>query len=394
MEPSVVVVGGGGHVGLPLAIAFARAGVPTMSYDTNTATVAAVSRGEMPFFEEGAEPALSEALEAGTFGITDDPKVVAEAEFIIVVIGTPVDEHQNPDPEAVAAAISELFPYMHSGQLLVLRSTVYPGVTRRVIEHVQRNVEGVDVVFAPERIAQGKAMEELYKLPQIVGSDGGEPAERVSKLFANLNPQIVHTTPEEAELAKLFTNVWRYIKFAAANQFFMIANDAGLDYDRIRAAIKEDYPRADDLPGAGFAAGPCLLKDTLQLSAFEDNRFAIGHSAIMTNEGLPLYLVRRMQERWDLTDMTVGILGMAFKGDSDDTRSSLAFKLRRVLQFNCREVLCSDRHVNDDRLIPEDDMLARADIVVIGTPHREYHDLKFKQPVVDVWNLTGNGVII
>lgn len=394
MEPQVVVVGGGGHVGLPLAIAFASLGIPTVSYDINEATVETVRRGVMPFTEEAAEPALVKALGNGTFDITADAGVVESAEFIVVVIGTPVDEHQNPDPEAVVAAITDLYPHLHAGQTLVLRSTVYPGVTRRVMAQVARHVDGVDVVFAPERIAQGKAMDELFTLPQIIGSDGGPAADRVAALFSKLCPSVVHTTPEEAELAKLFTNVWRYVKFAAANQFFMMANDAGLDYERIRRAISQDYPRADDLPGAGFAAGPCLLKDTLQLSAFEDNRFALGHSAIMTNEGLPLYLVKRMQEKYDLENLAVGILGMAFKGNIDDNRSSLAYKLKRILQFNCRSVLASDPYVIDDRLVPQEEAVAKSDVIVIGTPHAIYRGLEINKPVIDIWNLDGKGVLI
>ena len=156
--------------------------------------------------------------------------------------------------------------------------------------------------------------------------------------------------PEEAELAKLFTNSYRYIKFAAANQLYMMANDFGLDYERIRRAVIEDYPRAADLPGPGFAAGPCLLKDTMQLAAFNNNNFALGQASMQINEGLPLYLVSRMAARYDLDSMTVGILGMAFKGESDDNRSSLSYKLKRVLKVRAAEVLTTDPYVTvDDR---------------------------------------------
>ncbi|EQD32751.1 nucleotide sugar dehydrogenase, partial [mine drainage metagenome] len=154
--------------------------------------------------------------------------------------------------------------------------------------------------------------------------------------------EIVELEPEEAELAKLFTNTWRYIKFATANQLYMIANDFGLDYDRIRTALAHNYPRAQDLPGAGLAAGPCLLKDTMQLAAFNNNQFTLGHSAMLINEGLPLYTVARLEQRFDLSQMTVGILGMAFKGESDDIRSSLSYRLKRILQFKSKRVLCTD----------------------------------------------------
>jgi UDP-N-acetyl-D-mannosaminuronic acid dehydrogenase len=175
----------------------------------------------------------------------------------------------------------------------------------------------------------------------------------------------------------------------------MFANNHGLDYERIRAAIREDYPRAADLPSAGFAAGPCLLKDTMQLAAFSDNSFVLGHGAMLVNEGLPLYVVSRLSERFDLAELTVGILGMAFKADSDDTRDSLSYKLKRLLRFRARAVLTTDPMVTTDpELIPLDEVLARADLLIIGVPHAEYRDLSPRQPVADVWNALGRGTVV
>ncbi len=191
-------------------------------------------------------------------------------------------------------------------------------------------------------------MEELHSLPQIVSARTERAFERAALLFGRLTTRIVRVEPEEAELAKLFTNSYRYIKFAAANQLYMMANDFGLDYERIRKAVVEDYPRAADLPGPGFAAGPCLLKDTMQLAAFNNNNFALGQASMQINEGLPLYLVSRMAAMYDLDSMTVGILGMAFKGESDDNRSSLSYKLKRVLKVRAAEVLTTDPYVTTD----------------------------------------------
>jgi UDP-N-acetyl-D-mannosaminuronic acid dehydrogenase len=255
----------------------------------------------------------------------------------------------------------------------------------------------IDVAFCPERIAEHKAMEELFSLPQIVSSRTERGRERAAKLFSTLTEEIVHLSPEEAELAKLFTNTWRYIKFAAANQFYMMANERGLDYEVIREGLSRNYPRAKDIPGAGFAAGPCLFKDTMQLAAFSDNKFALGHSAMLVNEGLPLYVVSQLEKRFDLSELTVGILGMAFKGGSDDIRSSLSYKLRRVLKFKAKAVLCTDPHVTeetDPTLIPLEDVIAKSDILIVATPHAEYRGLVIEKPVADVWNLLGNGVVV
>jgi UDP-N-acetyl-D-mannosaminuronic acid dehydrogenase len=175
----------------------------------------------------------------------------------------------------------------------------------------------------------------------------------------------------------------------------MMANDRGLDFERIRQGLMLDYPRAADMPGAGFAAGPCLFKDTLQLAAYNNNNFALGHMAMSINEGLPLYLVDRLEQRFDLPSMTVGILGMAFKGGSDDIRSSLSYKLKRILTFKAATVLCTDPYVTvDPGLRTLEEVLETADLLVIGAPHPEYRELVTDKPTADVWDLLGKGVLV
>jgi UDP-N-acetyl-D-mannosaminuronic acid dehydrogenase len=390
---NVVVVGGCGHVGLPLGIGFADRGLKTVVYDINSASVAKVNRAELPFDEPGAGPVITKVIGSGMLRASDDPSVISEAEHVVVVIGTPVDEHLNPDARAVPDAVLAIADRLRPGQLLVLRSTVFPGVTALVESELAKVGVNVDVAFCPERIAEGKAMTELFSLPQIISGRTDAVMARADKLFSNLTSVTVRLTPEEAELAKLFTNVWRYIKFAASNQLFMMANDFGLDYERIRSALAFEYPRANDIPRAGFAAGPCLFKDTMQLAAFTDNKFVLGHSAMLVNEGLPLYVVTKMGERFpDLSKLTVGVLGMAFKGESDDIRSSLSFKLRRILRFRSAKVLCADPFVTDPRMIDHDQLMAEADVIVIGAPHEAYRSLTSDKPIIDIWGITGNGV--
>jgi UDP-N-acetyl-D-mannosaminuronic acid dehydrogenase len=390
----VCIMGGCGRVGLPLGIAFASRGSSVVLYDINQDAVDLVNAGRLPFAENGAAAVLAETIADGRLRATTDPSSVGSAESLVVVVGTPVDEHLNPDLGAVPRALERCAEHLRDGQLIVLRSTVYPGVTALTEKLLASKGIDADVAFCPERIAEGKAMTELFELPQIVAARTPHVLHRAEKLFRILTDQVVPLEPEEAELAKLFTNTWRYIKFATANQFWMMANDFGLDFARIRRAIAFDYPRAADLPMPGFAAGPCLFKDTMQLVAFNRNNFVLGQSAMLVNEGLPLYLVSRLEDRFDLAEMRVGILGMAFKGGSDDPRESLAYKLRKLLSLRARETFCTDPYIADDRFLPLDVTIQRADLLVIASPHQQYAELSTDKPVVDMWGLTGRGVLV
>ncbi len=391
----IVIFGGCGHVGLPLGIAFASRGRSVALYDLDTAAVELVKGGRMPFREQGADQLLPNVLASGRLTATTDPHVVGTAENVIVVVGTPVDRHLSPDIGAVMRALEPNINHFVDGQLLVLRSTVYPGVTRMVAKRLRDLGKILHVAFCPERIAEGQALEEFSSLPQIVSGHNAEAVDRAASLFRTLTHDIVELTLEEAELAKLFTNAWRYIKFATANQFFMIANDCGLDFERIRHAITHDYPRAADMPGPGFAAGPCLFKDTMQIAALNENRFTLGNASVMINEGLPLYVISQIERRYDLSVMSVGIMGMAFKGGSDDVRSSLSYKLKRILSLKARRVLCTDPHVTtDSQLLPLKTVLSESDLLVVAAPHTEYKDLDITVPAIDLFNVLGRGVRI
>ena len=387
-----VIVGGCGHAGLPLAVALADRGASVTVYDIAADAVEAINAGRSPFREPAAEEPLRRTVSAGRLAASTDPAVIGAAEHVIVVISG-LDEHARGRPDAIRAALSDAADMFRDGQILILRSTVTPGTTAIAEKVVARRGIDMDVAFCPERIAQGQAMSELYELPQIVSSRTARGLARASRLFSLLTPELVPMTVEEAELAKLFTNAWRYIKFAAANQFYMIASDLGLDYERIRQGLVRGYPRAADLAPAGFAAGPCLLKDTAGL-ARSNAGFTLGRSAIAVNQGLPGYVVSRLETRFDLAAMTVGVLGMAFKGGSDDARASLAYLLADLLAAKAREVLCTDPQVSGDPdLLPLDEVLDRADLLVIGAPHAQYRDLRTDKPVVDIWNLLRQGVI-
>jgi UDP-N-acetyl-D-mannosaminuronic acid dehydrogenase len=353
--------------------------------DTSAERVELVNRGIMPFQEEGADELLARAIRSGLLKATRDAAVLEDAAAVIVTIGTPVDEYLDPSVGEFDRALGQLVEQTRPGQLLVLRSTVFPGMTDRLARQLEQRGRGdVDLAYCPERIVQGQSLRELEQLPQLVAGTTPRAAERAAALFRLICPKVLFLRPVEAELAKLFCNAWRYINFAIANQFYVMAQHFEADYHRIQSALREDYPRMQALARPGFAAGPCLLKDTMQLGAFNHGSFVLGQAAMMINEGLPYLLVQDIKRGYPLGEMTVGVLGMAFKPNSDDPRSSLSYKLRKVLVLECREVLCTDPFVPDPGLTPLAEVLERADLLIVATPHDCYKELTFRQPVIDI----------
>lgn len=391
MEPNfksdICIIGGAGHVGLPLAMAFAKSGKKVLVYDINQESLKRIGAGQVPFMEDGAAELLPEVLASGRLKLTSDPARLGEAETVIITIGTPVDEFLNPVFKLIRDCLDQLLPHFKDGQLLVLRSTVYPGTTDWLARRLEEHGREVLVAFCPERVVQGKALEEIQKLPQLISGTTEQAAQKAADLFSAVAPEVVFLEPIEAEFAKLFNNAYRYIEFAIANEFYMITRAAGVDYHRVLEGMSKNYPRAKNIPKAGFAAGPCLFKDTMQLSAFSNNKFSLGHSAMLVNEGLVLHIIDEIAQNNKLEELTIGLLGMAFKADNDDTRSSLSYKLKKVLEFRAKKVLTTDPHVTTDGdLIPLQEVIDNSDLLILCVPHSKYKGLDLKnKPVVDIW---------
>ena len=393
LDLDLAVIGGGGHVGLPLSLLFADCGRSTAIIDTDARKVDLIRSGQMPFMEDDAPEMLKRTLASGTLTATTDVATIARARFIICIIGTPVDEHLNPNFTGIRNALEAARAHFRDGQIFILRSTVFPGVS----EHTQRFFDGlgkrVHVAFCPERVAQGVSLREFRTLPQIISAFDPEILAEVRRLFSAFVPEFLELTPIEAELCKLMTNAWRYLQFAAVNQFYMIARDRGLDFDRILHSCRHNYPRMASMPGPGFAAGPCLVKDTMQLAAFSQDRFVLGHTAMLINEGLPSFIVDQASRQVNLREARAGILGMAFKAGSDDRRDSLAYKLKKLLMLHAKEVLCTDPYVQDESLVPLERVLEQADVLFVATPHQQYRKLRVPpgKPVFDVWSALPKG---
>tara|TARA_B100000686_G_scaffold197784_2_gene204636 strand:+ start:31 stop:1233 length:1203 start_codon:yes stop_codon:yes gene_type:complete len=386
----VVIIGGLGHVGLPLGIAFADKGFKVCLYDTNTKNAELVENGIMPFIEYGADPILKKLVKKkDALIVSSDIRSISQAKHIIVAIGTPVDEYLNPNVRVFLEFFDNLKKHLTKNQTIIIRSTIYPRTCQQVMKILGGTKKNIQLAYCPERIAQGYAIKELRELPQLVAGVTPKAQNSAAKLFKLIAPKIIKVSMEEAELAKLFTNAWRYIQFSITNQFYMIANDFNLDFNRIRQIMSDGYGRAYNIPSAGFAAGPCLLKDTMQLAAFNNNNFFLGHAAMMVNEGLPNYIVENLRHKYGINNKKIGILGMAFKADMDDTRDSLSYKLGKILRFHGAKVSYSDEFAKDPTFISKEQLIKECDIVIIGAPHTAYKKIKIskKKKIVDIWGL-------
>lgn len=386
MIKNIVVVGGCGHVGLPLGVKFQEAGFSTTLVDIDKKAVELVNSGTFPFLENGGDAELKAQLARGLKATTDS-SVCKQADCAVFVIGTPVDEHLNPKLSDVIKIFDYYLPLLREGSLIIMRSTLFPGTMEHLYSRLKDQTNKINIAFCPERVAQGYALEEIDNLPQIVSSFTDESFNQAYEVFSQLAPSIIRLTPMEAELTKLMANSWRYLEFAIANQFYMIAESKGLDFYKIYDAIRYDYPRAKGYKSPGFAAGPCLFKDTMQLASFFDHQFYMGHSAMLVNEGLAGFICDKAVNVFNgnIWGKNIALLGMTFKADNDDIRESLSFRVKKALEFKGANVISHDPYLNQDQKI--EDVLKAADAVVIGTPHSEYKSLKFTKPCIDVWGI-------
>jgi len=381
----VCIVGGCGHVGLPLGLAFASKGFFVTLMDLNSLAVEKVNKGNLPFKEDGAEELLNSFIGKNLIA-SNDKTLIKEQDVVIFVTGTPVDEHHNPKINEVLKVIRSYEGLLSKEQLIILRSTLFPGSTELIAKDLEKLLGETKVAFCPERILQGKALEEIFTLPQIVATSSDKAYNQAADLFSKISPKIIRMEPKEAELVKLMTNTWRYLEFAVSNAFYMIAENDGLDFYKILNAIKDDYPRAKHFPSAGLAAGPCLFKDTMQLSAFYQHNFFLGQSAMLVNEGLPNFLIQQLEKKiGNLAGKQIALLGMTFKANNDDTRESLSFKIKKLLEFKMAKVIAHDPYLQNE--MPLQETLNLAEGIILGTPHNEYKNIIPAVPYVDCWGV-------
>ena len=379
----VAVIGAAGHVGLGLTLSIVDAGHQVFGIDINQSAIDTVNRGEIPFVEEGAATMLARVLANGRLTMTADFAAIANCSVIIVILGTPIDENLNP----VVAPLHNLFrsirPHLRNGQMIVLRSTVSPGTTDSIRSTLERETQwrvgaNLFLVYAPERVVQGKSLVEIRSLPQIIGAYDRLSFQTAEKFFSTfVENRCLHVTPCEAELAKLMCNMARYTAFAVANEFYLIADQYQANIHRIFDACGYDYPRfAVPSPGANVS-GPCLFKDGFFLAqGFPFPELILNSFKI--NESMPVHIFRKIQLHREIRK--VGVLGLTFKSGSDDTRYSLSFKLKKLIESAGYEAACIDPYLPKYKDFSQ---LRGCDAVVLMTPHAEFTNLNSLAEIVD-----------
>jgi UDP-N-acetyl-D-mannosaminuronic acid dehydrogenase len=404
--PYDISIIGLGRVGLPLALCFADRGLQVLGVDKDPELLASVRAGRMPFAEHGTQELLDRVMADGRLHFADRAADAARAENIVITLGTPSFSHIESDLSQVTEALDDLLPVLREGHAVILRSTIAPGTTDFVAGYLEKRGrlkvgEDVFVAHAPERIAAGRFLEEISTLPCIVGGVDEESTRRAACVFEVFGAPIVRTTPVQAELAKIWTNILRYATFALPNLLMMDCERNDANVFEVIDLINQDYPRGG-IARPGLTAGTCLRKD---FAFSEESSHAPGMLLAVSrvNESVPLFLVEGVKRRiGSLSSRKVAVLGLTFKRDTDDERDSLSPKLIRLLERELADVAVCDPHAATPTQ-PLEEAIRDADVVIVATNHSEFERPEAQQAIldtvtadcllVDPWNSLGTGQV-
>jgi len=391
IKRNISIIGGAGHVGFPLGLIFSSKGFNVSLIDKHSENIDKINSGEVPFLEEKSQSLLNQMIKKNKIFATNELKEVKKSKYIIICIGTPINKKLNPDVKNFISFFHELKKIIKKDQIIIIRSSIYPGICEKIYKVIKNKCKNLS--YCPERIVQGKSITELPKLPQLVSGKSKKAIRESGLLFKKICKKIIYTEVLEAELVKLFSNAYRYINFSISNQFYMLCQNQDINFFKIRDIMKDGYMRNANIPMSGFTAGPCLLKDTMQLSSFYNHKFPLGHSAMSINEGVPKFIFDKLNVKYNLKKKVVGILGLAFKAETDDIRDSLAIKLLKLFKSKKIKTLQSDEFYKNKDNITKKELIRKSDIIILSAPHKAYKKLKIKKNkiVIDIWGLIEKG---
>jgi UDP-N-acetyl-D-mannosaminuronic acid dehydrogenase len=399
--PTTSVIGLG-RVGLPLALSFADRGVRVLGIDHDPEIVESLRAGRMPFNEPSAQEALDRVHGTGLLELGERAAEAARTDNIVITIGTPSFSHIESDLRQLRAVVDDLLPHLRRGHALLLRSTIAPGTTDFIAGYLkkQRDLrvgEDVFVAHTPERIAAGRFFDEITSLPCIIGGVDEASADRAAAVFEVFGAPIQRTTPVQAELAKIWTNILRYTTFALPNLLMMDCERYDANVFEVIDLINREYPRGG-IARPGMTAGTCLRKD-FAFSEERSNAPGMLLAVSRVNEAVPLFLVEGIKRRLGtIVSRKIAVLGLTFKRDTDDERDSLSPKLIRLLERELADVAVCDPHALTPTQ-PLTEAVSDADAVIVATNHSEFESPETMRTVlscaspdcllVDPWNSFG-----
>lgn len=413
MKQKICVVGLG-YVGLTLTGVLLDSGNTVIGLEINENILNSLREGKSHFHEPGLNEILRKHIDEGhfTFFNPNDKTDLSSCSSFIITVGTPLlANSEEPNLEYIKSSLKIISKYINEDKLIVLRSTVIVGLTEEMVipfltKELDIPKEKINIVFAPERTVEGDALTELRELPQIVGCNNTKSIELATKLFNTYVKEVVFVESiKQAELTKLFNNVYRDLNFAIGNVFNNIARNYGIDGVKAIAQANYKYQRSN-IPLPGFVGGPCLEKDSYILVANLNNarlkNFVL--SGRKENEALEDILVSSIVSNHKKSEMIL-LTGMAFKGkpETGDLRGSNSVNIYyKLLELGFKNIYIHDfiAEKNELELITKqvldlDEINSVFDLIVIMNNHALYSDNNiqnilntYSKNLIDIWNIT------
>lgn len=381
------LVVGCGHVGLPLLAYLRSRGMSACGVDIKHPNGyefwGRVTKS--PFKEEGLQELLN-LFVVNVWPYEEFPKFSDQwrseswvPDNIIITVGTPIDKNHNPDTSQIKSALDSLVKngLLTSKVLLILRSTLFPGATNWIRHLLKTEYElEPDIAFAPERIAEGHSLKEIWSIPQVIGADSTTELQRAISFFEPLVKEVLPmSSTVSAEFVKLFSNGYRYVNFALANEFAMKCDEAGVSYSEVQNAVNHNYVRGGLAKAALNVGGYCLAKDWCLMS-HKSTVPSIVEKAYEVAAKTPVYSATKYKD--DIEMGTVGILGLAFKPGSDNPVDSLSYKMIKLVeQLGAFKIYTHDPYIMHPKYGTDlETVLTRTTILFVMTEHECYKDIK------------------
>lgn len=355
---NAICIIGMGYVGNTLAVGFSQKGVRVYGVEKRPDVIEKINKGIAPFYEKGFDDALSDSIDNGLLTCHESVPTDVNIDTYIITVGTPIMGDNQVDESYLLSAVETVKAVLKPHDCVILRSTLKLGVTRYV---VKRSLDTLGIpyglAFCPERTVEGKALEELETMPQIIGGADKNSNDHACSLFSVLTRKCITVdTPEAAELCKLVCNTQRDLYFGFANEVASLCDHIGIPVSQVIDVIGDDYPRVN-MPKPGLVGGPCLTKDAHILVQGAREMGYVPEIALQgrtTNEKLIDESIALLKHNTVQNVRKIAVLGLAFKGQpaTGDMRGSTAYQLVECLKKHWKDAV----YMGFDSLVTDDDV--------------------------------------